>query len=800
MAGKTYKKWIVWGVILLGLVMVHSIHAGQDEDSLSFQDDYAAAIEHWSLVLSYAKGKEEITTLVRRGEAYRGLGDFSKARSDFSAALEKSKAGNHPLLEVVAAQSLGYIYVLEQRPELAEPLLTAAFEKAISLDQHALAASCANRLGTLLYNQGQSAKAHDRYLKALDLSRRGNDSGLSATIYRNLARMEKTDDLAMTHLVAARQMAGEITSPVERATLLLGIAAEAGARSSLNKHLAFRFEALQEALTLAVSEGSVRLTSLAAGHMGNLYEIQDRFKEAQSLTEQALTAAQTLDANDLLLKWEWQLGRVLRGQGQQKKAISALWRAVYYIQTIRQDIPSNAGEGCVSFRKSLSPIYLELADMLLIQATQETNSATRQNLLRQAQRAIESIKQSQMRDYFKDPCIDALTQQVDSLSPGTAVIYPIILENRLELLADIGGQLYLKSNLIKKERLETMVKRLSLCFRNNWLHENLSQVIYSWLIRPLEPLFDAQHVNTLIFVPDGVFRMLPIAALYDGNKYLVEKYAVATEPGLSLLDPRPLPRNEMKILLAGVSEPGDVVLDLPPQIWDMLSTINMKLKDRNLRSLPTVVKENKINQKHISKNSEKIPKNTVENIKEFLALPGVDREIKNLSLTIPNHMLLNKDFLLKRFSQELKTNNYGVIHIASHGYFGGTPEQNFIMAYDKCLTMNHLEDYIKPKQLAEQPVELITLSACQTAEGDDRSPLGLAGVALKSGARSVMGALWPVSDSATQQLISEFYSNLADPKNSKAESLRQAQIKLIKTKGFEHPFFWASFLLVGNWL
>ena len=190
----------------------------------------------------------------------------------------------------------------------------------------------------------------------------------------------------------------------------------------------------------------------------------------------------------------------------------------------------------------------------------------------------------------------------------------------------------------------------------------------------------------------------------------------------------------------------------------------------------------------------------MEHVKKLLALPGVDKEIESLSKSLPNQTLMNKTFLMESFSKDLKQADFRIVHIASHGYFGGTPEQNFIMTYDKCLNMNQLEANIKPKQLAEHPVELITLSACQTAEGDDRSPLGLAGVALKSGARSVMGSLWPVSDQATQQLLTDFYLNLKNPDLSKAEALRRAQVKLIKTDGFEHPFYWSAFILVGNWL
>ncbi|MFH0731124.1 MAG: CHAT domain-containing protein [Pseudomonadota bacterium] len=138
--------------------------------------------------------------------------------------------------------------------------------------------------------------------------------------------------------------------------------------------------------------------------------------------------------------------------------------------------------------------------------------------------------------------------------------------------------------------------------------------------------------------------------------------------------------------------------------------------------------------------------------------------------------------------------------VASHGYFGGSPEQNFIMTYDKLMDMPMLEALVKPKQFAAHPVEMITLSACQTAEGDDRSPLGLTGIALKSGARSAMGTLWPVSDAAAQTLFPAFYRQLQDPSKTKAEALRQAQLQLLRKSEFHHPFYWSPFILVGNWM
>jgi len=794
------QGWTVWLVIVFGLVLfqVKSASSSENIKTVGVQDNYAADVDTWSQELSTAKGIKVIAILLRRGEAYRALGHYDKAEEDFRSAQEKAKDNGNPLLETIAAQSLGYVYYLQQKPIMAEELLRSALETAKLMNQPDLAATCANRLGTVLFKQGQPEKARDLYIQALGFIDKAGDPFLRASLYRNLAHIEENDGEAFGYLYKARKITQTIESPLEQAQLLIGIASEAQSRDSADEQLEFRYDALNKGLSLAVNVGSNRLISLAAGKMGNLYERQSKFKGALTLTEQAFGVAQIINAHELLLQWEWQLGRILRAQGQREKAIFAFWRAVYHLQAIRQDIPTHAGEGCSSFRETHFPLYLELADMLLEQSEEETDAHISQNLLKEAQRAVEAIKQSQLSDYFKDPCIDALSQQIESLSSGTAVIYPIIFPDRLELLADIGGTLYRRTSSIKKEKVEQTITLLASNLRNRLFYKKTGQDVYSWLIDPFESLFEKQQVDTLIFVPDGVFRMLPIAALNDGENFLIEKYAVATEPGLSLLDPKPLPRGDMKTLLAGMSEPGPVVLNLPKKLWDTLCQTSLRTKDRGIRGLS--IKKDQPKDSDNSSDASLTQGNAAAHVKQILALPGVDKEIEDLSQRLPNHVLMNKGFLLESFSGELREQNYRIIHIASHGFFGGSPEENFIMTYDKLLDMNHLENYIKQKQLAEKPVELITLSACQTAEGDDRSPLGLAGVALKSGARSVIGSLWPVSDQATQQLLSEFYQNLKDEKVSKAQALQQAQIKLIKNDNFKHPFYWSAFILVGNWL
>jgi CHAT domain-containing protein len=132
--------------------------------------------------------------------------------------------------------------------------------------------------------------------------------------------------------------------------------------------------------------------------------------------------------------------------------------------------------------------------------------------------------------------------------------------------------------------------------------------------------------------------------------------------------------------------------------------------------------------------------------------------------------------------------------------FAGSGNASYIMAYDDLLTLDGLQTLLGGDQFRKRPIQLLTLSACETAEGDERSPLGISGVAIKARAQSVLGTLWPVDDAAAQQLMTRFYRGLTAEKHSKAEALRQAQIEMLRNEQTSHPFFWAPFLLIGNWL
>ncbi|SLM32996.1 exported hypothetical protein [Desulfamplus magnetovallimortis] len=828
-------------LFLLITILYFFLSAFQDNLFAAYPDKSSIA-EQISLLTTMLEKKEfetnieSIQLLVERGEAFRKIGHFDRAKDDFSNALSMAGKMKAQMLEIAAMQSLGYIYYLQNNFDDAERMLGSALDKyerqdyRLQLSPHALslAASCANRLGNVLAARNNNNQAIIKYKKALnyleEIKNEMVDSGdnqinnldfeLEAVIQRNIAHVMPDKNSAFIHLSHAVKAVDNLFSPHEQARLLLEIAAEAAIKDSSPSGDAFRYKILERAkkLSEALEPRDLRLISLACGQMGSLYESRSRVADAITLTEDAITAAASIGNHDLMVRWEWQRARLTALSGKRKSAISAYRRALFHMDSIRQNMEPYSEDGCPSDSAGFVSIYKGFADLLLQQSGEEKEHHVQQQLLKEARQSLERGKESELRDYFKDPCINAMTKEIETTSSSNAVIYPVILPDRLEIIADINGNLYRTTTTASQDRVEKTVGQLASSFRNNLFYKNSGQTVYSWLIQPLETLLADNSIDTLVFVPEGIFRTLPLAAIWDGKGFIIERYAVVTEPVLTLFDPKPLPRGNMFALMAGMSEPGPVIMSLPKPLWNTICQTRLDQKNRWIRGLSVKTEELRrdisiAEESNIvdsgNKKGQNIP-GTIEgqaiHVKEMLKLPGVDMEMENIASTLKGDVLKNDNFLLENFSAELDQKDFNIIHIASHGFFGGTSDQNFIMTYDKILDINHMEAFIRPRQFAGKPFELITLSACQTAEGDDRSPLGLSGVALKSGARSVLGSLWPVSDIATQELLSTFYHHLKESNITKAHALQQAQMKLIASKEYEHPFFWSAFVLVGNWL
>ncbi|MDF5731890.1 MAG: CHAT domain-containing protein, partial [Rhizonema sp. PD38] len=190
----------------------------------------------------------------------------------------------------------------------------------------------------------------------------------------------------------------------------------------------------------------------------------------------------------------------------------------------------------------------------------------------------------------------------------------------------------------------------------------------------------------------------------------------------------------------------------------------------------------------------------------FSALPGVEQEIKQVSAIFPSKVLLNQNFTRPNFQQRVEDKPFSVIHLATHGQFSSKAEDTFLVTWDGRINVKDIDQLLREEGqkatrtfIKREPIELLVLSACQTAKGDDRATLGLAGVAVRSGARSTLATLWSVQDKSTSQLISEFYHRLTQPGMTKAEALRGGQLSLLNSQEYKHPYYWSPFVLVGNW-
>jgi CHAT domain-containing protein len=733
--------------------------------SLFVNTTYGATFEE-----SYQQGKSRLAQ-----EQY-GLAviELNEALQLALTAEEKAKS----------AGTLGLTYYRMQRWEPATKLLREAtdFKVGESVDR-------ARWLGTLAdleADKGRLEIAHPLYKQALSLVGTNPElvAGLKLGEIETLPLNEK-----LTELNEVKEHLEHVENTETRARLLINLGGQA--HKVGNEGLGLAFLCFEQANQLTANS---RLKAEALGQISQLYEEQNRFSESLKLNTQAIAEAKKVEAHDLLLELEWRQGRLNRSSQKLPEATLAYQHAIEHIEAIRQDIPVEYHNGRSSFREILEPVYLGLADLLLMQASQKSG-AEKTQLLRQARETVELIKQSELEDFLGGRCsVHTSKNALDAVESNTAIIYPILLPERLEILVSSGNDIRQYTQLVDSATMQELTKHLAHSLRTSKYDvKRTANQLYQWLIAPVEPWLQAQHTKTIVMVPDGVLRLIPPAVLYDGQHYLIEKYAVAISPGLTLFEPAPLQKRGINALLAGMSEPGSVIEHLP-------ASFMMSITGHRGGTNPEDTSEAAVKSRQLE--LERMIKEPVfrQQLHEKLSLPGVGEEIKSLQKEIPNTSIMNEGFTVDAFKKQAVQEPYSVVHIASHGVFGKTADSSFVMAYDGVINMDELEQLLKSDKFAKQPVELLTLSACQTAEGDDRAPLGLSGIALKAKVRSALGTLWPVSDEAASLLMAEFYKALAQPNTSKVEALRQAQISLLKQKELENPVYWSPFILAGSWL
>jgi CHAT domain-containing protein len=580
---------------------------------------------------------------------------------------------------------------------------------------------------------GNQVEALANYEESERLARESGENSLAllanASAIRSLIELGRTES-ATAKLDRTMKAIDGVENPKIRAKL----------RIHTGRSLVLLGERLRAADTFSAASrdariaSDARLESYALGYRAELYEDANRYEDAAALTRRALFAAQRAASPDALYRWQWQLARIQRSAGDPESALEAYREAANTVKAVRLVASSE-----------VEPLYTDFVDLLLFRAA-SAQGVEKQALLSDARDAMEDFKVAELRDYFRDPCLDEQRKAASDTIPGALVVYPILLPDRVELVASLDGVLTSHVIPVTRDALTKEVRafRKTLEKRTTRQYMRHAHVLYEWLIRPIESMLTSAGVETLVFIPGGALRTIPFAALRDerSGKFLIEKLPVAITPSLTLTDPTAIDRGSVRLLAAGISEA----------------------------------------------------------VQDYRALPYVARELDAVTAVFPSRLLMDADFVADRFESEMSERPFGIVHIASHGEFEADIAESFLLTYDGKLSMSELADLVGRTRFRVRGIELLTLSACETAAGNDRAALGLAGVALRAGARSALATLWSVNDRVAAALVAEFYTQLSDPEISRAEALRRAQLKTLRNHAYRHPSYWSPYLLISSWL
>ncbi|MGZ6017226.1 MAG: CHAT domain-containing protein [Phenylobacterium sp.] len=399
-------------------------------------------------------------------------------------------------------------------------------------------------------------------------------------------------------------------------------------------------------------------------------------------------------------------------------------------------------------------VFQSAVDLDLSQAS----GALEQVRVRDAQKIVEAYRQAELQSVYGSECVperDPL--RPESLAAGEVLLYPVLLPDRLELLYVVGGpdgrasfRRLAPNRAVDREAVSRLVEQvvLSLSYDNDNSWRAPSRRLYDLLIKPVEP--DLTPGSILVIVPDGALRGLPFSALLDAdNHFLVERTRVSVAPSLAYSQPGGDSRTRGLQLVA--------------------ASLEMKVQ------LPAG---------------------------DFEKLEGTAAEAKMAAVV--DGKRIGRSWIIDNFKREdlvrvLTEERVDILHLATHASFNGRSDHAFIVANGEVILLSELRQILAQNRTRGDELDLLVLSACETAVGDDEASMGLAGAAVQAGARSAVASLWPVNDVGTGELMDNFYRRYREGR-SKSAALRDAQLAMIAKGGAEaNPNIWAAFTLLGAW-
>lgn len=839
---------IVAALLLTGTPFVVGVEPVSADERLFGQVTAAEAVN-----LAESNSLEQIDQLLAAGDEQDTAEDFEASADSYQKALTliENFEAPLPLRKGEALYGLGYAYAYQENYDSARPFLEAALKlyRALAADQMPADRTAPDYadiqidlsliLGFIYQEKANFGTALTYYRPGLKIAQAAERTSAQAFFQHNIGAVEAEIgqyDLAKETLAAAAALSHQTNSIILEAgaVLTLGLVAErqqdysmaiehyrtalalletAEAQTNdedihrrkirlLNNlgivHInqsdyAAAAQSFDRGFSLLAAQDSPAERAVLLNSVGSLNEAKGDAQKAWSVYLQALRLSQqaedTVGETEVLLN----LGQLMEAQERPEVAIFFYKQAIAKIETVRQDLQQLSSSMQQRYTLTIEDFYRNLADLLL-QQNRESEALQILDLLKlqevaaylhtsqlqkidnqlnnETERALLEIfealpAENSLADFLSHPAATSLqsatdripfdTQIIESLKASlanqpvkTAVLYPLILEDRLEiLLITPAGAIERFSTAVSKEALSQTINQLQKSLKSKAFDpEAPAAQLYDWLIRPLDETLAANRIENIIYLPDGALRYVPLAAFYDGQHWLAQKYQSHNITAAALDD------------LSAPSKPD-------------LSVIAGAFTDSDVTHRVEVGTD----------------------AFEFEGLSAAKKEIENLSALMPDTLsLLDADFTHERLLAGVGDRN--ILHLATHAKFvPGQPEDSFILFGDgEAVNMRSLREWVLPN------VDLVVLSACQTAnstEGEGKEILGLGFQVHQTGAKGAIASLWAVDDSATAALMTQFYQALSTGQ-TKAQALQSAQVELIKSNGFSHPYDWGAFVLIGN--
>ena len=732
------------------------------------QGKYSQALQEYQTSLKLAQSlsleKQELITLSNIGVLYKNIGQYDNALNFLEQGLKKAQAVGDRQTESIILNNIGSIYGDRKDYQRALEYYNQALANHLALSDYISQGRTLNNIGNAYESLKQLDQANRYYQQSLKIAREVSDLSTEAKVLSNLASVYQS-----------KQQFSEALKLGQHSIALHRQLGERQGESLALSNLGDLFAAHQQPdLAILFYKQSVNIREALRQELRSLsLEEQKTFTGIVAITYRNLA--------DLLLKQN----RIL--ESQQVLDLLKVQELDEYLENLQGNSKTAKGIELLSNEQRFLTDYLamqnrfvqagkELIDFLKIPTTDRTPQQIKRI---QELRDIQERSLRQMDTYIQDPAIiailkslqgnddanlqqfKALQAQLQQRSPQAAIFYPLLLDDRLELiLVTAQGNPIRRTVAISKAELTRTIIDFRATVRDPSSLDVLepAQQLYNWLLKPIQADLKQASITTIIYAPDAQLRYLPLAALHDGKQWLVETYVINTITAASLTNLSDRPSQKFPRVLAGAFTAGQYVFKVNGETFD------------------------------------------------FAGLPFAGTEVNNLVAKLPNSTkLINDDFGAS--ATIAKFSDYNIIHLATHAAFiKGKPEDSFVVFGDG--SRASLRDVAT---WSLRNVDLIILSACETGLGgqlgNGSEIMGFGYQMEYAGAKAAIASLWQVSDGGTQDLMDRFYTLLQNPQIGKAEVLAQAQRAMLTiptrnpsepNMNFSHPYYWSPFILIGN--